>query len=90
MKTTATPTIKNITLKQKAWTVFLFDCNCHTYMEAIEQIVLAIACTEYTASHYADTAQKFGQVAIFSGTKDECEKVASILGSTGLKVAVTN
>jgi hypothetical protein len=40
--------------------VVLFDCNCHTYLDAVGRIVAAIA----------------------------CEKVASVLSSTGLTVSV--
>jgi hypothetical protein len=37
---------------------------------------------------YAETAQMFGQVSVFRGIKEDCEKVASILSCTGLDVSV--
>jgi hypothetical protein len=68
--------------------VVLFDCNCHTYAEAIEMIELAVKCDLTTAIRYAETAQMFGQVTVFKGLKEDCEKVASVLSSTGLTVSV--
>jgi hypothetical protein len=68
--------------------VVLFDCNCHTYLDAVGRIVAAIACDYQTAIRYAETAQMFGQVTVFKGLKEDCEKVASVLSSTGLTVSV--
>jgi hypothetical protein len=68
--------------------VTLFDCNCHTYLEAVGKIVSAIKCSYSTAVLYAETAQMFGQVTVFKGLKEDCEKVASVLSSTGLTVSI--
>lgn len=73
---------------QKESEVILFDCNCHTYADAVEMIELAIKCDLTTAVRYAETAQMFGQVSVFRGLKEDCEKVASILSCTGLDVSV--
>lgn len=73
---------------QKEGEVILFDCNCHTYADAVEMIELAIKCDLTTAVKYAETAQMFGQVSVFRGLKEDCEKVASILSCTGLDVSV--
>jgi hypothetical protein len=75
---------------QKESEVILFDCNCHTYADAVEMIELAIKCDLTTAVRYAETAQMFGQVSVFRGLKEDCEKVASILSCTGLDVSVTS
>lgn len=68
--------------------VVLFDCNCHTYADAIEMIQLAVKCDLTTAVRYAETAQMFGQVSVFKGSKEDCEKVATVLACTGLDVSV--
>lgn len=68
--------------------VILFDCNCHTYAEAIEMIQFAIKCDLASAVRYAETAQMFGQVTVFKGLKEDCEKVAVLLSCTGLTVSV--
>lgn len=90
MKTTTIPNVLNTTSLQSESSVTLFDCNCHLYSEVIDLLMKAIKCEIATAVRYAETAQQFGQVAVYRGTKEDCEKVASILGSTGLNVAVTD
>jgi hypothetical protein len=50
----------------------------------------ALACDLHTAVLYAETAQQFGQVAVYKGAKEDCEKVASSLSSTGLDVSVVD
>jgi predicted DCC family thiol-disulfide oxidoreductase YuxK len=80
-------TISNVVV-QKESEVVLFDSNCHTYADAVEMIELAIKCDLTTAVRYAEIAQMFGQVSVFRGIKEDCEKVASILSCTGLDVSV--
>jgi hypothetical protein len=58
---------------QKESEVVLFDCNCHTYADAVEMIQLALKCELTTAVRYAETAQMFGQVSVFKGPKEDCE-----------------
>lgn len=77
---------KIVTLKESE--VVLFDCNCHTYADAVEMIQLAVKCDLTTAVRYAETAQMFGQVSVFKGPKEDCEKVATVLACTGLDVSV--
>ncbi len=79
--------IKNVTAKESD--VTLFNCNCHSYLQVIDLLVKAIKCDHTTAVRYAVTAENFGSVVVYRGTKEDCEKVASILGSTGLNVSVT-
>lgn len=68
--------------------VVLFDCNCHLYGEVIGLLIKAIKCDMVTAIRYAEMAQQFGQVAIYKGSKEDCENVASIISGTGLDVSV--
>ncbi len=81
--------IKTRILPELAWQTVLYNCECHSFDEVIEQIMLAIKCTEATASQYAMTAHQLGCVAVFKGTKEKCEQVADVLGSIGLNVKVS-
>lgn len=77
------------TLPSLSWQTVLYNCDCHEFWEVVEQIMLAIKCTESTASHYAHTAHNLGCVAVFKGKKGKCEQVGDVLGSIGLKVKIT-
>lgn len=72
-----------------SWQTILYNCDCHEFWEVIDQIMLAIKCTEPVASQYATTAHNLGSVAVFKGDKEKCEQVADVLGSIGLNVKVT-
>lgn len=89
MKTITIPEVMNKTKMEHMATVTLFDCNCHLELGAIIQVMKALNCSEETSYKYVTLAQTFGETIIYSGTLDDCEKVASIAGSTGLKIAVT-
>ncbi len=81
---------KTTTRAHRQSEVILFDCGCHTYEDAVDSLMRALACDLHTAVLYAETAQQFGQVAVYKGAKEDCEKVASILSSTGLDVSVVD
>ena len=85
---TTTTITHTSTRSQRQSEVTLHNCQCHTDMEVIRLLKKAIKCDETTAIRYALTAEEFGSVVVYKGTKEDCEKVASILGSTGLKVSV--
>lgn len=72
-----------------SWQTILYNCDCHEFWEVVEQIMLAIKCTEPKASQYATIADSLGSVAVFKGSKERCEQVSDVLGSIGLKVKVT-
>jgi hypothetical protein len=72
----------------KQWQTILHNCDCHEFCDAVEQIMIAIKCSEDTASRYAHAAHMLGSVALFKGEKEKCHKVADILGSIGLDVTV--
>ena len=73
------------TRSQKQSEVTLHNCQCHTYMEVIHLLMKAIKCDETTAIRYAVTAEEFGSVVVYKGTKEDCEKVAGILGTQDLR-----
>lgn len=88
VKRTTLIATKTVTRAYKQSEVTLFNCQCHTYMEVIRLLKKAIKCDETTAIRYAVTAEEFGSVVVYKATKEDCEKVASILSSTGLDVSV--
>lgn len=70
------------------WNVMLFNCYCHTFDEAAEAVMSAIGCGYSKGCDFARAAEANGSVTVYSGTLGECERVARILGSTGLMVSV--
>ena len=90
MKTITIPEVLNKSKLENVASVTLFDCNCHLYIEVVDLLMRAVKCDEITAIRYAEMAQQFGQIDVYTGSRDDCESVASILGSTGLNVAVTD
>lgn len=80
----------NKTISQRESEVVLFDCNCHMFGDVVSLIMKAIKCNTETAVLYTGITQQFGQVAVYKGSKEDCENVASILSSTGLDVSVVD
>jgi len=78
------------TVSGHGWKVVLFNCYCHTFDEVVEQVCKAISCSSEIASQLTQVAEMTGSVTVFQGGEQQCEKVASILGATGLQVDVVN
>jgi ATP-dependent Clp protease adaptor protein ClpS len=57
----------------------LFNCYCHSFDEATNQISKATGCSHDTAMMLAHTAEKEGHAVIFEGPEDECERVATVM-----------
>lgn len=81
--------VLDLTTTEHQWNVVLFDCYCHFFEEVMFQIEKAINCSSATASQLAHTAQDFGSVSVYHGSESESERIADILGSTGLNVEVS-
>lgn len=88
-QTKTTLDVKTVTKAELVWHAVLFNCYCHTFDEVIEQLMKAIGCSATTGSQLANVAEQFGSVSVYTGSEAQCEKVADILGSTGLDVKVT-
>jgi hypothetical protein len=71
------------------WKTILFNCNCHTFEAVTSQIIRAIQCTKERADNLVFFADRTGSVIIYEGSNEKCEKIASVLGSIGLVVTVT-
>lgn len=85
-ETTTKINLKTITLvkPELVWNVVLFNCNCHTFDDVIEQLMAGIGCSSEKASQLTYVADQFGSVKVYEGGKQDCDRIADIIGSTGL------
>ncbi len=69
--------------------VFLFNCECHTFEEVISQLIKAVpGMTRPQAEEIAWRVHTQGLAEVYRGGASECERVAKVLGETGLIVQV--
>jgi ATP-dependent Clp protease adaptor protein ClpS len=69
--------------------VFLFNCDCHSFAEVIAQLQRAVpGMTRPLAEELAWRVHTVGLAEVYRGGLEECERVARILGETGLIVQV--
>ena len=69
--------------------VFLFNCECHTFEEVITQLLKAVpGMTRPLAEEIAWRVHTQGLAEVYRGSQSECDRVAKILGETGLIVQV--
>ena len=70
-------------------TVFLFNCECHSFEEVIAQLCKAVpGMTEPEAEEIAWRVHTQGLAEVYKGSRDECDRVAKIIGEIGLIVQV--
>lgn len=70
------------------WQTVLYNCNCHTYDQVIQALVVAISCTVEEAFAHAWTVDHHGQASVYRGEREECERVMLVLAEAGLKAEV--
>lgn len=69
--------------------VFLFNCECHSFEEVISQLLKAVpGMTHPLAEELAWRVHTQGLAEVFRGSASECDRVAKVLGETGLIVQV--
>lgn len=69
--------------------VFLFNCECHSFEEVISQLLKAVpGMTRSLAEELAWRVHTQGLAEVFRGSPSECDRVAKVLGETGLIVQV--
>jgi len=69
--------------------VFLFNCDCHSFEEVITQLLKAVpGMTRALAEELAWRAHTQGLAEVYRGSASECDRVARVLGETGLIVQV--
>ena len=76
------------TLLSPIWNVELFNCYCHTFDEVVDQLIIALGCKGMFACELAGLAERFGSIAIYKGSKGECNRIASLLRSIGIQAEV--
>ena len=69
--------------------VFLFNCECHTFDQVITQLLKAVpGMTRTLAEELAWRVHTSGLAEVYRGGASDCDRVAKILGETGLVVQV--
>jgi ATP-dependent Clp protease adaptor protein ClpS len=70
------------------WQAVLYNCDCHTYAQVIQQLMLAIGCSRDQAYELAWIVDHHGRASVYFGEKTECERVVGILRDIGLRAEV--
>lgn len=68
------------------WMVILYNCDCHTFEDVIGILQKAIGCTVEQGFALALEVHTRGRAVVFSGEREECDRVASIIASIRLQV----
>ena len=68
------------------WIVILYNDDYHSFDEVILQLQKATGCSLETAEAIADAAHTTGRAIAYTGTLEECERVAGILRQIRLQV----
>ena len=70
------------------WQVVLYNCDCHTYAQVIQQLMLAIGCSRDHAYELTWIVDHHGRASVYLGEKAECERVVRILRDIDLRADV--
>jgi ATP-dependent Clp protease adapter protein ClpS len=68
------------------WVVILYNDDWHPFDQVVFQIQKATGCSLEKAEWVTYEAHTLGKAVAFSGTLDECERVAAILREIKLQV----
>jgi ATP-dependent Clp protease adaptor protein ClpS len=71
---------------QHPYIVILYNCDCHTFDEVILQMQKATGCSLEKAKQVADEVHSSGRAIAYSGSLEDCERVARILREIKLQV----
>ena len=86
MATKASPLEGTSTIVIEPWNVILLNDDFHDFDEVIVQLIRATSCTIETAEAIAWEAHSKGEAVCFTGSRERCELVASILEEIALRV----
>jgi len=86
MGTKTLPELTSSTLVIEPWNVILLNDDWHTFEEVIIQLMRATSCTAEQGAAIAYEVHTKGEALCFTGSKERCELVASILEEIELKV----
>jgi ATP-dependent Clp protease adapter protein ClpS len=70
------------------WNVILLNDDWHTFDEVIIQLIKATGCSPEKALEVALEAHNKGEAVCFTGHRERCEHVASILEEINLGVRI--
>jgi ATP-dependent Clp protease adaptor protein ClpS len=70
------------------WIVIVYDNDKNTYEQVIEILMRATGCTKEQAYHEAWEVDHLGKSVVHHGSKEECERVAGIIRTIGIRVEV--
>ncbi len=68
------------------WIVILYDCDCHTFDDVEMILQKATGCSLEKAEAIALEVHTKGRAICFSGSQEECDRVARIIASIRLQV----
>lgn len=68
------------------YNVILFNDNSHSYTDVVLQVQRAVKCSVEEAERITHEAHQKGEAIAFSGYKERCEYVDSILSGPPLKL----
>lgn len=71
------------------WRTTLFNCNCHSFDQVIDQLIKAIRCTQVKAKEHAMEVHKTGSSVVYTGCRERCEAVSMTLEDIRLKTNVS-
>jgi ATP-dependent Clp protease adapter protein ClpS len=78
------------TLGQNRWMVTIFDNEETSMDEVVEILIQATRCTVEEAAIEMWEAHTFGKAPVhFHSAREECDRVASIIQTAGVKTAIT-
>jgi ATP-dependent Clp protease adapter protein ClpS len=70
----------------RPWIVILYNDDYHDFAEVILQVQKATGCSLEEAWRITDEAHTTGRAIAYSGTMEECERVAAVLRQIRLQV----
>lgn len=86
MATKTSPLEGTSSIVIEPWNVILLNDDFHSMEEVMVQLVRAIACTVEVAEAIMWEAHSKGEAVCFTGPRERCELVASILEEIELRV----
>jgi ATP-dependent Clp protease adapter protein ClpS len=88
MGTQVSPLERDATLVIEPWNVILLNDDVHGFEEVMHQLIKATGCSVETAHEITWKAHTEGEAVCYSGPKERCEHVASVLEEIGLRVRI--
>jgi ATP-dependent Clp protease adapter protein ClpS len=88
METIVRPNLdEEVEIRQSGpWVVILYNDDHHNFDEVILQLQKATGCSLEEAEAITDEAHSSGRAIAYTGTQEECERVAGILRQIRLQV----